>query len=433
MSTDPDCDGATTAEEAAAGSDPSHPDSDGDWVIDGQELHIGRSPTRWEPLSATLAMGETFVYRLAAQPGSGPIDIAFLIDSGHTAHISTALTGEFMNIVEALAAMRLGVHYGYATYVDYAYSSYGYASSGDKPFILQQQITNDIGAVHAAITGTSHHFGGDGPQSSMEALYQGLTGAGYDQNCDGMYETETDVVPFSAADEDPFSGSAGSAGIDTSDGGSIGGFGFRPHSKPIIVYVIDNYMRDPDAGYGTPDGCPLDAGSTNVVDAASAIGATLIGIDGSGDGSGGGAADSQMEALAEATDSVADTDGDGTDEPLVFGGWGSSSEFKDTVANAVKDLLAAPTHWGATFSEVTVNAGFDSAGFVTDWRPYRFDDVEMNYATPTHLRFQVTLTGTVAATVGPQHFETDLVVFGDGGTELDSRTISLTVPASGDR
>jgi len=100
------------------------------------------------------------------------------------------------------------------------------------------------------------------------------------------------------------------------------------------------------------------------------------------------------------------------------------------VTNAVKDSLAASTHWGAVFSEVTVNAGFDSAGFVTDWRPYRFDDVEMNYATPTHLRFQVTLTGTIEATTEPQHFETELVVFGDGGTELDSRTISLTVPGS---
>ena len=45
----------------------------------------------------------------------------------------------------------------------------------------------------------------------MEALYQALSGAGYDMNCDGVYDAETDVLPFIASAADPFGGTAGEA------------------------------------------------------------------------------------------------------------------------------------------------------------------------------------------------------------------------------
>ena len=36
----------------------------------------------------------------------------------------------------------------------------------------------------------------------MEALYQSLTGAGYDQNCDGVYDSTTDILPFLSSASD---------------------------------------------------------------------------------------------------------------------------------------------------------------------------------------------------------------------------------------
>ena len=115
-------------------------------------------------------------------------------------------------------------------------------------------MTADTAAIQASLAGLGVHFGGDATDGAMEALYQSLTGAGYDQNCDGLYEPSTDILPFIASESDPFSGTAGGSG---SGGGVIGGLGFQAHAKPVIVYITDNPLRDPDRGDPTPGGCPM--------------------------------------------------------------------------------------------------------------------------------------------------------------------------------
>ena len=158
-------------------------------------------------------------------------DVAFLLDTtGSMSGTANAMASEFSAIVTALNALIPDAEYGFATYDDYAYAGYGYSSSGDKPFILRQQITDNTAAVQAELSGVPIHFGGDGPESGMEALYQGASGGGYDQNCNGIYDSATDVKPFLSSADDAFVGAGGQSYNSTdSGGGFIGGFGFRDY------------------------------------------------------------------------------------------------------------------------------------------------------------------------------------------------------------
>ncbi|MGB0641243.1 MAG: hypothetical protein ACPGTU_18045, partial [Myxococcota bacterium] len=313
---DADCDGATEAEETEAGSDPLHPDTDGDWVMDGQEIDWDRSPTLWEPLQITLTEGDEATVHLAGNTDLPPVDVAFLLDTTCSLSSSAnALASEFNGIVERMSVSVDDIQYGFATFDDYAFAGYGYSSSGDRPFILRQQITDQPSRVQSALLTIPIHFGGDASESGIEALYQTLTGTGYDQDCNGVFDADTDVLPFISSLSDPFGGTSASARIDdSSGGGTLGGIGFRAGSKPVIVYMTEHAMRDADDdSFGVPGGCPGDAGSSDVVEAATAMDATLIGIEVDSIGT----ATAGMEAIAMGTGSMIDG------EPLVFSWTGS--------------------------------------------------------------------------------------------------------------
>ena len=129
-----------------------------------------------------------------------------------------AVSSEFSSIVSELAAVIPDAEYGSATFDDYAYGSMGSGGCGDRPFTLRRQITDDISGIQTALSTTPLHCGADGPESGMEAVYQAASGAGYDQNCNGVFDSSTDVPPFLADPTDPFGGtteafSASSSGV----------------------------------------------------------------------------------------------------------------------------------------------------------------------------------------------------------------------------
>jgi hypothetical protein len=365
---------------------------------------------------------ETFEFELRIQMG----DVAFLLDTtcsmGSTAD---AMADEFSAIVTTLSALIPDAEYGVATYDDYAYSTYGYASSGDKPFILRQQITDNTAAVQGTLSVVDIHFGGDGPESSMEAIYQAASGTGYDQNCNGIYDAATDVKPFIADAGDPFAGVGGQSYSEaSSSGGQIGGFGFRDYALPVIVYATDNYLRDPEAGYGTPGGCPLDAAGSDVAEAVNSIGGYLIGIAASSWGTAPGGP--QMEALAAATGSYADTDGDGLADDLLVFNWStsSSSVFRDTVTQAIEDLVNS-----ISFTKVELQVEGDDWGFVTSIEPPFYDNIEPTAGIDV-LDFTLNFRGVVAATTEDQLFHLTLNVVGDNTVLLDTIDIIVVVPGT---
>jgi hypothetical protein len=189
-----------------------------------------------------------------------------------------------------------------------------------------------------------------------------------------------------------------------------------------MVYATDNYLRDPEAGYGVPGGCPLDAGHSDVVDAMAELGGYTIGVMTSSWGSG---AVPQMESIAEATGSIADTDGDGlADDLLVFTWTGSSSAFRDTVTNAIEDLINS-----IRFSKVELQVEGDEWGFVTHIDPPFYDNIEPSAGIDV-LDFTLNFRGVVAATTEDQLYALTLNVVGDDTILLDTLDIIVVVPGT---
>ena len=408
------------------GTDPYDADSDGDGFSDGGEIAAGTDPSDpgsiidgiYVEVPERTSIEANFEFELRIQMG----DVAFLLDTtGSMYTTANAMASEFSSVVTSLNALIPDAEYGFATYDDYAYAGYGSSAWGDKPFILLQQVTDNTAAVQAQLSGVPIHAGADGPESTMEALYQAAYGLGYDQNCNGIYDSATDVKPFLSSADDPFSGGGGqSFSSVSSGGGELGGFGFRDYALPVMVYATDNALRDPEAGYGTPGGCPFDAGQSDVVDAIAELGGYTVGVMTSSY-----MGTSQMEALAAATGSMADTDGDGVaDDLLVFTWTGSSSTFRDTVTNAIEDLINS-----IRFSKVALEVEGDEWGFVTHIEPAFYDNIEPSAGIDV-LDFTLHFRGVIAATTEDQLYSLTLNVIGDDSILLDTLDIIVVVPGT---
>ena len=242
------------------------------------------------------------------------MDVAYVIDNADYGHSSDperpidAVRLGFQDVVDSLADDLTSVSFGVASFDDYQIAAY--ASAHGKPFVLESQQTDDAAAVQAVLDDLTVRVGGDVPTSGMEALYQALTGMGLDQQCDEIFEAVEDVRPFLASETDPFGGAAGQAYDSTVPGtGSVGGMGFRDDAHVrVVVYATDNDIRDPEAG-DPAWGCPMAAGSSDVVAASLDRGAWLVAL---GDGQ------PPMRDLAVASGSVAHLDGGPDAQPLVF-------------------------------------------------------------------------------------------------------------------
>ena len=420
---DADGDGINDADEAAYGTDPLLSDTDGDGFPDGMEVSAGTSPTdpgsTFEGLYVVVderqTIEEHFDFELQLKMG----DIGFLLDT--TCSMSGALNSmasEFSQIVTDLSATVPDAEYAVATYDDYNYGGFG--TSGDKPFILVQQVTSDTASVQSALSGLYVHNGVDIPESTLEGIYQSITGAGFDQDCNGRYDASTDVLPFQADPADPFGGTggqfyrAGGAG-----GGTGGGMGFRDYALPVVVYVTDADFRDPGNGYGAPNGCPSVANSTRAANATTNLGAYLIGIGMNN------VPIPQMNALAQDTASYADLNGDGrSNEELVFT-WnsGQASQLRTTIIDAIDELVSS-----IRIEEVTLEIDGDTEGFVVAVDPPSHQ-INAN-ANGQTIRFNLTFLGAVPEQPTPQFYHLTLNVIGDGTLLLGQQEIFVLIPGS---
>ena len=423
---DSDSDGLTDLDELAGGTDPYDRDTDGDGESDGAEIAIGTDPT-----DASSKTGDGYFELVKGENGDGeinfelaatPLDLVFLLDdSAYNTATRTGLKSYLDDVIDEIEGDDFG--YAFAAFEDYAYSSYG-TSGYDKPFRMEQQITDDPSLVIDALSALGTRSGGDQTNSTHEALYQTLTGAGYDMDCDGEYDSRTDVQPFIASDDDAFDG-AEDGTYDDSDGftGTGGGVGFRDDARPVIVYFAYTYLRDPDSSSstygGSPDGCPFDAGQSDVISAATERGAYLMGVAArSSSGT------DQMEELATETGSKGDTDGDGREDDLMVLTWTgtSSGDLVDFVAagvSAASDSLS--------YSSVSMVATDDPYGFVTAIAP---SSVSVSTAdVGDSVRFLIGLKGTVESTSEDQIFTIGFTILGDDSIQLGTASMVVVVPA----
>ncbi len=407
-------------------TDPYDIDTDGDGFTDGAEIAAGTNPLDDRDVIDGLYIvvpersnvESKFEFELRIQEG----DIAFLIDTTCSMSATAqAMANEFSELVNQLTDVLPSAKFGAGTHDDYAYGDFGDPGSGDLPFIMLQQITEDLEATQDALSGMQIHYGVDGPESAMEAMYQAATGAGYDQDCDGVFDNSTDVKPFLATTDDPFGGGYGQNYNSSDDStGQLGGFGFNDYALPIIIEATDNFLRDPENGYPSPGGCPQDAGFSDVVSAVGDLGAYLIQVSTNSQ-----LGIPQMEDLATATGSMADTDGDGIANDLLVYEWtGSDDEFRESIVGAISDLLNS-----ITFDKVSLRVDGDNWGFVQAITPDYYD----GFAPEDNgeiVEFTLYFRGMVAATTNDQLFDLELVVLGDDEVALDKLDIIVLVPGT---
>ncbi len=264
------------------------------------------------------------------------VDLSVVLDT--TCSMSAWLDGlrdRFPSAAVSLGADLDSLTFGFATYDDYNDASFG--SGLDKPFELRQQQTTDAGRLSAALDAAAIHSGADGPESGNEAIYQAFTGAGYDQDCDGRYDSADDVYPLISSPLDAFGGrTPDSYDPTTPSGGELGGMGFREGALPIVVLITDNELRDPADGYDSPGGCSIDASAGDAIAAARGLGGRIVGVNVSAFNDTGRR---QLADLAIATDSRVDVDGDGSIEPAVYE-LGDPAEITATLLSAVTGLTA---------------------------------------------------------------------------------------------
>lgn len=412
--------GADGALNTGDETDPYDSDSDGDGYTDGAEQIGGSNPNNpndWpEGIYVVVEERSTTEENFTFTLDLNVADIIFVLDT--TCSMSGTLTSvasSFSYLVTEISATIPNVAFGVVQFRDY--NDQGFGSGTDLPFYLEQQVTTDTGLVQAALSSLYASGGSDGPESSMEALYQTVTGVGYDQDCDDAYDMQDDVKPFIPSPYDAFGGTVSGVYDPTvPDTGEGGGVGFRPYSLPIIVWASDNYVRDPEAGYGTPPLCSEPAAFSTTRDAVLAAGAKVIAIDVT-------TANlflPQALEMVYATDSLADLDGDGlAEEPLAF--TGTSASVVASILEGIPNLASSGVF------DVTLEVPNDEHGFVAAISPQEgFADVPVG----SSVSFSLTFQGVIAATTEDQLYHLDLNVLGDGVTLLDQKQIIVVVPGS---
>lgn len=415
---DSDNDGIPDNEEAGHGTSRTKADSDDDGFTDLAELTWGSSPT-----DASSGIDGFYSELSARQPSSVDVpftpellvaDVLFLLDT--TCSMTDVLDDVRSNFSQIVANLAIpDVAYGVAEFDDYAMSPFGSTNWGDKPYILRQQVTDNTTAVQSTLNLLTVRDGLDWPESAMEAIYQACSGQGYDQNCDGNFQWDTDVRPFVASGADAFAGSE--SGIyDPSEPGNRGGAGFREGALPVIVYATDAELRDPAIGYAAPAACSDPASSNDAVSAASQLGARLIALKVQGNSPPG--SDDPLPAmnnLANQTGSVADLDGDGVAEPLVYQGTSSA-----TVSNIMAGIQALSATGSFDLSLAIDDQG---QGFVQSIDPTEHLGVQLG----TEVTFTVHLLPTVPITASDQVFVFPMVLTESGGAVLAEWELVLVV------
>ncbi|MEE8526330.1 MAG: MopE-related protein [Thermoanaerobaculia bacterium] len=101
-------------------------------------------------------------------------------------------------------------------------------------------ITDFLTLINGALTRTAPGFGGDGPESNIEALFQIATGLGFDGNGNG---STLDSGPAGAVATQVSPGSSGDVPEFVSNvavtSGTLGGVGFRPGALHLVIQAGD--------------------------------------------------------------------------------------------------------------------------------------------------------------------------------------------------
>lgn len=418
-------------------------------------------------VTVSLAKDQSFRQNYSITlPGSGGlssmVDVFLLFDdTGSFVNNSPIVRGAFPTIISQLQASLPGVDMGFGVGRFEEYANFAYEYDSGRPFVLNQPIvasstTGYMAAVQSALDRTTPGYGGDQPETDIEALYQLVTGKGFDGNNNGTVSdsgaaglSSTQLNPGGSGDVPSFASfqADASAGVLTPDG-TVGGGGFRAGALPVVLLATDTGFAYQPKGESSVTGLgglslpvssltgtsrsstpnDLGAGLQETVTALNALGALVIGL--------GTNADSNVDPrqaleslsrLTGATNQTTTTIDNGTADPIAPGDplyFEIASGFATSVANGVtKAIQNAVTNVAMNITlrasdprvriinhsgtAVGVKAGqtanFD-VEFIGDGAPHRFDLLFVREGTDVVLGSIPVVIGTPIAGDG-YHFE----------------------------
>jgi hypothetical protein len=329
-------------------------------------------------ITTSLALGETFHQTVSLTlPGSGAltnmVDVFLLFDdTGSFTANSPIVRAAFPEIISTLQAALPGINLAFGVGRLEEYANFASEYGAGRPFVLNQPIvaSSTAGfatAIQAALDRMAPGYGGDLPETDIEALYQLVTGRGFDGNNNGSVLdsgpaglVSTQLTPGVSGDVPPFvSFVLDPSGSVLPASGTLGGAGFRAGALPIILAATDDGFAYQPKGETSITGIggltlPLaalteasrpstpfasGAGIQETITALNALGALVIGL---GTNSLATADPRQMlEAIARltgATNQSAGTIPNGTTDPVAPGDpfyFQIASGFGTSVANGV--------------------------------------------------------------------------------------------------
>ncbi|MCA9175933.1 MAG: tandem-95 repeat protein [Planctomycetales bacterium] len=391
------------------------------------------SPTS---ITTTLADGESFLQTVSLTLPSGGgltnlVDVFLLFDdTGSFTANSPIVRAAFPDIIATLQAAMPTVDFGFGVGRLEEYGSFAGENATGRPFILNQPIvgsatTGFSTSIQAALDRTAPGFGGDGPETDIEALFQVVTGLGFDGNNNGSVLdsgpaglASTQILPGTSGDVPSFASFVPDPANNVlAPDGSIGGAGFRAGALPVILTATDTgfaYQPNGETSVTGLNGVTLPlsaltqasrgttpfssgAGIQETVTALNALGALVVGL-----GTNAAATVDPrlgLESLARLTGAVnhslttienGTADPIGPGDPLYFqisSGFGATvangitNAIQNAVTNVALDITLQASdpnvriinHTGTLFDVAAGGVATFDVEFIGDGRPHRFD------------------------------------------------------------
>lgn len=238
--------------------------------------------------------------------GLDTADVLFLVDvTGSMGEEIEQIRANVRDVlIPNIAAQIEDVRFAVARYADFPIDPFG-APGVDDVYRQIVPMTDDPGAVQAAVDRLTLQMGNDGPECTTEALYLAATGEGLD----------TFVPPRACAD-------ASTRGHPC----------FRPRAAPVILLFTDAQFHNGPFGVNPYEGItPTPHRYVDAVAALRAIGARVVGLFSGFEPE----ALTQLRTVARDTGTVR---GDGT--PLVFDIGVDGRRLDDSVIGAIRSLVS---------------------------------------------------------------------------------------------
>ncbi len=336
------------------------------------------------PTSITTSLAQGDVYRTNVSitlPNTGAltnlVDVFLLFDdTGSFVNNSPIVRAAFPDIIARLNASLPGINLGFGVGRFEEYANFASEYSSGRPFVLNQPIVaastaGYLTSIQAALNRTAPGYGGDQPETDIEALFQLVTGKGFDGNNNGAVLdsgraglASTQINPGPSGDVPSFASfTADPANSVMPAAGNVGGAGFRSGALPIVLLATDTGFAYQPKGETSVTGVgglnlPLSAltqtsrpttpfnsgaGIQETITGLNALGALVIGL-----GTNPGAnvdPRQQLESISKltgTTNRTTTTIANGTTDPIAPGDplyFQIASGFGTSVANGVVSAI----------------------------------------------------------------------------------------------